>query len=342
MRSEGARNRLFDPHERGGGQLGSPRRPGSNLLAPNDSALCWGALLVIGLTLLVLARVAPVQELLGSLRAWLDGLGPWGLVAFIAIYILAALAFVPGSLLTAASGALFGLAWGTAAVSAASTGAAAIAFVAARHFLRETVARKAAAHPRFRAIDRAIGRGGWRVVALLRLSPAVPFSLGNYLFGLTAVRFWPYVLVSWLTMLPGTFLYVYLGYVGREGLTAVGGSSPSSPGQWALLVVGLVATGVVIVYVTRLARRALLESEGIDSCAPGSEARGASGSEKLTSFPSVLPCDRQIAGQGGLRVAEHECVERQCQAAPNSSHESSASNAVRGAEPEDRSLRGGG
>ncbi len=217
------------------------------------------------LALIVFLRIVPVAPLVPSMERWLAGLGTGGIVAFGAIYVLAALLFVPGSALTVAAGALFGLAWGTVAVSVASTTAAGIAFLIARHLARGAVERKAAANPRFRAIDRAIEQGGWRVIALLRLSPAVPFSLGNYLLGLTAVRFWPYLLASWIAMLPGTFLYVYLGKVGRDSLAAAGGGGSRGPGQWALLVAGLVATAIVIVYVTRLARRALRESSRIES-----------------------------------------------------------------------------
>ncbi len=233
---------------------------------------------IFALSLVALARAIPVQELLDGMQRWLDGVGPAGVIVFAAVYVLAALLFVPGSVLTAAAGALFGLAGGTAVVSVASTLAAAIAFLVARYLARGAVEKKAATHPRFRAIDRAIGQGGWRVIALLRMSPAVPFSLGNYLFGLTPVRFWPYVAASWLAMLPGTFLYVYLGYVGRTGLTAAGGESTTSPGQLALLIAGLAATVVVIVYVTRLARRALRASAEFDTQAGTQEvAASASG-----------------------------------------------------------------
>lgn len=274
--------------------IGGPPQSGTGLMKPARSVprhaakIRWVALVVVGLSILALARVVPVQELLDSVQHWLDGLGPLGIVVFVAVYVLAALMFVPGSVLTAASGALFGLVWGTAAVSAASTIAAAIAFLIARHLARDAVERKAATNPRFRAVDRAIGQGGWRIIALLRLSPAIPFSLGNYLFGLTPVRFWPYVVASWLAMLPGTFLYVYLGYVGRKGLRAAGGSSAGSPGQLALLIAGLVATGVVIVYVTRLARRALRDSAELDTrAAPSGAAPSTASRWSVLVLPAV-------------------------------------------------------
>lgn len=244
-------------------RAGAPISP-ARLLRRHSGKVRAASLVVILLALVALARIAPLGPIMDSTQRWLDGLGSARVVVFVALYVLAALMFLPGSALTAASGALFGLATGTAAVSVASTLTAAIAFLVARHVARGAVERRAAANPRFQAIDRAIGRGGWRIVALLRLSPAMPFSLGNYLFGLTPVRFVPYVVASWLAMLPGTFLYVYLGYLGREGLTAASAAGARGAGQWSLLVAGLIATAVVIAYVTRTARRLLRESSAID------------------------------------------------------------------------------
>jgi uncharacterized membrane protein YdjX (TVP38/TMEM64 family) len=187
-----------------------------------------------------------------------DGLGFWGPVAFAAAYALAAVLLVPGAALTLAAGAVFGLFWGTFTVSIASTTAAAIAFLIARYLARGAVARRAERAPKFRAIDRAIGEGGWKIVALLRLSPAVPFTLLNYILGLTAIGFWPSLFASWISMLPGTLLYVYLGHVGKLGLEAASrGEATQSPAQLVLLVVGLLATLGVTLYVTRIARRAL-------------------------------------------------------------------------------------
>jgi hypothetical protein len=145
---------------------------------------------------------------------------------------------------------------------------------------RERVARMARRSSRFGAIDRAIGEAGWKIVVLLRLSPAVPFALQNYLYGVTAIRFWPCVLTSWLAMLPGTFLYVYLGALGRESLQAAAGGAerPRSSAEWALLIVGLLATLAVTVYITVLARRALRQQAGIareGEAGPNSEAGGA-------------------------------------------------------------------
>lgn len=227
----------------------------------------WIALVGSGIVIL---RALPTAELFGLVERSIGELGPWAPVVFALLYLLAAVLFVPGSALTIAAGAIFGLLGGVAIVSVASTAAAAASFLIARHAARERVRRLAASHRIFGAIDAAIGEGGWRIVALLRLSPAVPFSLGNYLYGLTPIRFGPYLLASWIAMLPGTFLYVYLGVVGRTAAT--GGSA--GPWRTLLLVAGLLATVVVTVQVTAAARRALARTPlRSESSAPSAAPR---------------------------------------------------------------------
>ncbi|MCO5168737.1 MAG: VTT domain-containing protein [Planctomycetes bacterium] len=228
--------------------------------ARSASFVRWASLGAFLLGVVLLARSVPLDRALGALDVVVRDAGPWGPVVFAGGYALAALLLLPGSVLTLAAGALFGPLLGTAVVSLASTTAAALAFLIARHAARDAVAAVARRRRAFGAIDRAVGEGGWKVVALLRLSPLVPFSLGNYLFGLTRVGFVGYVLASWVAMLPGTFLYVYLGHLGRAGLAAAAGAERArSPAEWALLAAGLVATVAVTVLITRRARAALAE-----------------------------------------------------------------------------------
>ncbi len=241
------------------------------------------SLVVILICAILLARLLPMDRIVRLLTTTIEGLGIWGPIVFGLVYIVASLMFVPGSALTLASGLLFGLAGGTAVVSVASTTSAALAFLIARYLARGAVEGMAGKSPRFAAIDKAIGEGGWKIIAMLRLSPAMPFSLGNYLFGLTRVKFWPYVLTSWLFMLPGTFMYVYLGYIGSAGITAAGGQSSRPPAQWALLIVGLIATIGVTVYVTRLARRAIaqhMEQPSKDDPMPSTQTAASKKSTK--------------------------------------------------------------
>jgi uncharacterized membrane protein YdjX (TVP38/TMEM64 family) len=198
-------------------------------------------------------RFLPLHAWLQAFEDRVSSMGPAGPVVYGVIYILAVLLFVPGIVLTLGAGLLFGLARGIVLVSAASTVAAAAAFGIARHLARRRIEKWARDRPEFEAIDRAIGQKGWKVVALLRLSPIVPFSLSNYLYGLTSIRFGAYVLTSWLAMLPATVVYVSLGAAGR----AAGTGARRTPAEWALLAAGLAATAAVTVFVTRLARREL-------------------------------------------------------------------------------------
>jgi uncharacterized membrane protein YdjX (TVP38/TMEM64 family) len=188
---------------------------------------------------------------------WVNGLGLWGPIVFIIGYALATVAFVPGSLLTLAAGAIFGLARGTLFVFIAATIGASGAFLVARYLVRKAIERRIESRPNFAAIDRAVGREGLKIVTLLRLSPIVPFNLLNYALGLTRVRFIDY-LIACLGMLPGTFLYIYYGKaLGDLAAVAGGVELERGTGYWTVFIVGLVATATAAYLVTRIARRAL-------------------------------------------------------------------------------------
>lgn len=219
----------------------------------------WLKWLVIGLAAalaLALFFFVPFRPLLRALRQPLEGLGVVGMGMVAGLYVVAVLLLLPGSVFSVASGLIFGLWWGLATVVAASTVTVVIAFLIARYAGREAVERMARRHPRFEAVDRAVGEAGWKIVALLRLSPILPFGLQNYVYGLTSIGFWPCVVTSFLAMLPGSFMYVYIGYLARAGVTA-GAQGSVDPGRWALRLAGLGLTVVAIVFVTRRARKIL-------------------------------------------------------------------------------------
>ena len=217
------------------------------------AALAVAALLVAG-------RMLPFREGLDAFGRWLEGLGPAGYALFVAAYGLVTVLMMPAVLMTIGAGYFFGLLPGVALVSAGSTLGAAAAFLIARHLVRERVARYAAANPRYAAIDHAVGKKGWPIVFLLRLSPLVPFVLSNYFYGLTAIRFWPYVLSSWIGMLPLTFLYVSFGVAGREA--AVPSAGPATAWKWGLLAAGALVTLAATVYAGKVVKGALEESDG--------------------------------------------------------------------------------
>lgn len=200
-------------------------------------------------------RLLPVQEWLRGVLDWAGQLGPWGPVLFVAVYVIATVLFLPGSVLTLGAGAVFGVVWGSIYVSVASTLGATCAFLVGRHFARDAIRRRTAGNERFAALDRAVAAEGWKIVGLTRLSPLFPFALLNYAFGLTQVKLGHFVLASWLGMMPGTVLYVYLGSLAQ----AAAGERTRTAGEWAFYAVGLLATVAVTMFLTRLAKRALAQ-----------------------------------------------------------------------------------
>jgi len=231
-----------------GGAAGAPAAPPK--IASSWKWVLYGA---AGVALLLAVKYLPVQELLKEALSRIGRLGPWGPVIFVIVYVVATVLFIPGSVLTLGAGALFGVGLGSVCVSISATLGATAAFLVGRYLARDAVARKVERNERFAAIDRAVADEGWKIVLLTRLSPVFPFTLLNYAFGLTRVRLTHYVLASWVGMIPGTVMYVYLGSLVNVGA----GHRQRTAGEWALYGVGLLATAVVTVFVTRVAKKAL-------------------------------------------------------------------------------------
>lgn len=207
--------------------------------------------------LIVAAKYFNVQGLLKDTLNWIDGLGPWGSVAFITIYVLATILFIPGSLLTLGAGVIFGVFWGSIYVSIGATIGAVSAFLVGRYLARGWVEKLMEGNEKFQAIDEAVAREGWKIVGLTRLSPIFPFNLLNYAFGVTQVSFQDYFFPTWIGITPGTVLYIYIGSLAGS-LASVGTNRRArTPAEWTFYTVGLVAAVVVSFYVTRIARRAL-------------------------------------------------------------------------------------
>lgn len=220
----------------------------------------WRRLLpaiAVAAILIAAAGYFHVQDLLKDSLEWISGLGLFGPVIFIIIYIIACVVLVPGSILTLGAGFVFGVVKGTVIVSVAATLGATCAFLMGRYVARDWVSKKIEANPRFKAIDEAVAREGWKIVGLVRLSPVFPFNLLNYMFGLTRVSLSHYFFASWIGMLPDTFLYVYIGSLSGDVASLGSGGHARTPAEWVLYSLGFVATIAVTVFVTRLARNAL-------------------------------------------------------------------------------------
>lgn len=213
--------------------------------------------LIVVAALIAAVSIFDVQQMFREALAWIAGLGPLGPVIFVGLYILACVFLLPGAILTLGAGAVFGFAQGAVAASVGATLGATCAFLVGRYLARDWVARRIAGNDRFRAVDEAVAREGWKIVLLTRLSPAFPFNILNYAFGLTKVGLKQYFFASWIGMIPGMFMYVYIGSLAGDLASLGTGNSQRSLGEWILYGVGFAATVVVTVFITRLARQAL-------------------------------------------------------------------------------------
>lgn len=221
------------------------------------------ALFAIVIALFLAMQFLPVQQWLRNFNSWVAHAGVRGIFIFIGVFALATVLLAPGSILTMGAGFAFGLWKGFLAVSAGSTLGAALAFLVARFIARDRVEAIAKRNEKFRRIDNAIGKQGATLIFLLRLSPVIPFNLSNYFYGLTSVKFWPYVLASWIGMIPGTFLYVYIGRASQTAVLAAAGGEAVKRGwhYWTVMSAGLVATIIVTIWATKIARDALRKGE---------------------------------------------------------------------------------
>lgn len=204
-------------------------------------------LIAVVLMVVILSQVFDLGGEWKRLETWIATLGVWAPLAFIAVYIAATVAAIPGSALTLVAGAVFGSVWGLVIISIASTLGASAAFLVGRYFARDSVQGWLADNPKFRELDQLTEEEGHVIVAITRLIPLFPFNLLNYGFGLTKVPFWTYVFWSWLCMLPGTILYVV-------GADAAKTAIAEERVPWILI--GVMAVVFVILFVIgRRARR---------------------------------------------------------------------------------------
>jgi uncharacterized membrane protein YdjX (TVP38/TMEM64 family) len=200
------------------------------------------------------------QEFVESLMTKIQQLGAVGVLAFIALYVVATVALIPGSLLTLGAGAVYGVVQGSFYVLIGASLGAIAAFLIGRYLARDWVKQKIEANSQFQSIDRAVGQEGLKVVLLTRLSPIFPFTLLNYALGVTRVSLRDYSL-GCVGMLPGTVLYVYIGSLAGNLANLEAGRAAANPWlQWGTRGLGLAATVAVTIYLTNLARQALAVS----------------------------------------------------------------------------------
>jgi uncharacterized membrane protein YdjX (TVP38/TMEM64 family) len=228
----------------------------------------------------VLLWAFDVQEALGLFLRWIDGLGWAGIPLFFCLHTLAIVVLFPGILFPLGAGFLFGPIWGTVISTLGKTAGAAVAFVIARYVLDESpaaavgvaaprraqrIAEFKQRHPKLRLLDRHLPEGGWRMVALIRLVPVIPFKLSNYFFGWSRFRRRDYLLGTLLGCIPYSFTNAWLGSLAADLSTLTTDPVPRGPLEWALTGAGLGLALVAALLITRRARGILAATHSEDS-----------------------------------------------------------------------------
>lgn len=222
-----------------------------------DSIVKLVVIALLAISLIFILKYLGVAEIitqnLQDSLAWIQELGYGGAVVFIIIYIMATVLLIPGTILTLGAGFVFGVVKGSILVSIASTLGATASFLIGRYFVRGWVAKQIERQPKFKAVDEAVAQDGWKIVGLTRLSPIFPFNFLNYAFSVTQVSLPDYILASWIGMMPGTVMYVYLGSLANNLASLNTGVKVPI---W-LQLLGFSATFLVTIYVTKIAKKAL-------------------------------------------------------------------------------------
>jgi uncharacterized membrane protein YdjX (TVP38/TMEM64 family) len=230
------------------------------------SWLKWLAFLAVdGIILIILARMVNPQVIMQNVLEWINKLGAWGAIFFIAIYIAATVLFIPGSLLTLGSGAIFGVLLGSVYVFVGASVGGTLAFLIGRYLARDWVAQQINGNSKFKAVDRAIAKEGFKIVLLARLSPVFPFNLLNYSLGITQVSLKDYIM-GFVGMIPGTIMYVYIGSLAGTlaRISSEQTNIETQRTQWIIRIIGFIATVMVAVYVTHVAKKALDQSASME------------------------------------------------------------------------------
>jgi uncharacterized membrane protein YdjX (TVP38/TMEM64 family) len=230
---------------------------------------CVRIALKIGLGVLLLAVALTLGRSFGhhipQLEDWIAAQGVWGYVIFIAVMVVATSIFVPDTVFAIAAGALFGILWGTLAMTVGCLLTAALNYATARLFLQSTVRAYLERKPQLAAIQRAVDREGFRFQLLLRLTPINPVSI-SYILGAAGTRFSTF-LAACLGVVPAIFVEVYFGYVAKHVAKVSGGRSEHSTLHTAITIIGLLACVAMLVYVVRMARQAIRTAEAADETA---------------------------------------------------------------------------
>jgi uncharacterized membrane protein YdjX (TVP38/TMEM64 family) len=216
--------------------------------------------LAVGLLLIVVIVVGgrEIEQHIKAIESWITKLGPWGVIAFIGLFVLTTSLLVPDTVLCIIAGALFGLVWGVGVVLAGSILAGAIQFALSQQFLHARIQQTLAARTSLAAIQRAVIHDEFRLQVLLRLTPLNPATI-SYLLGAAGVRFRGF-LIAFLALTPNLVIEVYFGYAGKHAAQLLGSNAQTAHLHNLAIIGGLAVCVVVIVLVSRIAHKAVMQA----------------------------------------------------------------------------------
>ncbi len=208
-------------------------------------------LLFFGIVALAVTQKALLLSFLQTALEWIGRQGILAPVLFV-LFFMVGTSLLPMLALMMGGGLLFGIPWGVMYVSAGCTLSAALAFLIARNYSRDWAMKKIKKNFYLQVMDETVQKAGWKMVILTRLTPVFPFTLLNYTYGLSRIKFRDYILITWIGMLPGVFLNVYLGAV-TGSLLGLKNRTPSLA-EWIGFAIGTIASLTATFYMIKLIR----------------------------------------------------------------------------------------
>jgi uncharacterized membrane protein YdjX (TVP38/TMEM64 family) len=215
------------------------------------------AIVILGLALL--SHFFPVISLVAELQRRVTGTGRSGAVLYPLLFAACNILLLPGGILSVGAGFFFGLWWGFFIVLLGNSIGAAVSFALSHWLGGRYLSAKFSRNPMLQVLEKAVARDAWKIIFLCQLHPLFPTSLLNYLFGLTRIRFWPYMLWTAAGRAPGLFLYTYLGTLGQLGLNLARGRSHPRLVEYWTWGGAFAITVLLFIFLTRTALRALRE-----------------------------------------------------------------------------------
>jgi uncharacterized membrane protein YdjX (TVP38/TMEM64 family) len=213
--------------------------------------------IAIGLLLavVIIAGGREIEHHINAIESWITNLGPWGLIAFVGLFVLTTSFLFPDTILCIIAGALFGLGWGFVAILTGTLIASAIQFSFSRRLLRARIQRMLSRKPTLAAIQRAISHDEFRLQILLRLMPFNPATI-NYILGAAGVRFFSFI-IACMAHTPNLVIEVYFGHVGKHIARLTSSSTRTAHLHDLAIIAGLVVCIIVMFFISRMARKAI-------------------------------------------------------------------------------------